>query len=238
MTQITLLPGWTLAPDNMQPLREALLEHIPNATVDILPLPAVQLSSLETDLSGLAQQIKRGVLVGWSLGGTLAVQLHRRFPEHFPRVVTLAANACFVERKDWAEAMPTETFKAFYNDYRDAPDKALKRFALLVTQGSPQARQLAKKLSWDALDADQRLHSLAVLGMLDNRVALSRPAQPMLHCLGALDRLVPEGAAQAIALLHEASSTVVHPQASHALPLEQPLWLAEKIAGWLESEHA
>ncbi|SDR74426.1 malonyl-CoA O-methyltransferase/pimeloyl-[acyl-carrier protein] methyl ester esterase [Halopseudomonas litoralis] len=238
MKHITLLPGWALAPDNMQPLREALLERISNVTVDILPLPAIQLSSLETDLSSLAQQIKPGVLIGWSLGGMLAVQLHRRFPEHFPQIVTLAANACFVERKSWADAMPTDIFKAFYNDYRDTPEKTLKRFALLVTQGSPHARQLAKNLSWDALDADQRLHSLAVLGMLDNRVALSRPTQPMLHCLGALDALVPEGAAPAIAALHETSSVAVHPQAGHALPLEQPLWLAEEIAGWLESGHA
>lgn len=238
MTHITLLPGWALAPQTLQPLREALLERLPDVGVDILPLPAIQLSSLETDLSSLAQQIKPGVLVGWSLGGMLAVQLHRRFPEHFPRVATLASNACFVERRDWAQAMPTETFKSFYQDYRDAPEKTLKRFALLVAQGSPQARQLVKALAWDELEAEQRLHALAVLGMLDNRVALSRPLQPMLHCFAGQDALVPVAAAEAIAALHDASRVVVHEQASHALPLEQPLWLAAEIAGWLETRHA
>lgn len=238
MKNITLLPGWALAPQNMQPLREALLERLPDINVDILPLPAIQLSSLETDLSGLAQRIKPGVLVGWSLGGMLAVQLHRRFPEHFGQVVTLAANACFVERKSWAAAMPRETFKAFYNDYRDAPEKTLKRFGLLVAQGSAEARQLARQLTWDSQDPEQRLHGLAVLGMLDNRVALSRPTQPTLHCLGALDALVPEAAAPELATLHEGSRVAVHSHASHALPLEQPLWLAEEIAGWLEQRHA
>ena len=238
MKNITLLPGWALAPENMQPLREALLERLPGINVDILHLPTIQLSSLETDLSSLAQQIKPGVLIGWSLGGMLAVQLHRRFPEHFAQVATLAANACFVERKSWAAAMSTETFKAFYNDYRDAPDKTLRRFGLLVAQGSAEARQLAKQLTWDKLNPEQRLHGLAVLGMLDNRVALSRPTQPMLHCLGALDALVPEQAAQAIAALHDGSQVAVHAQAGHALPLEQPLWLAEQIAGWLERRHA
>src|SRR5690606_28230211 len=141
MKHLSVLPGWALAPQAMQPLRAALTERLPDTPVSIQPLPAIQLSSLETDLSSLAQQIKPGVLIGWSLGGMLAVQLHRRFPEHFPQVVTLAANACFVERKSWADAMPTDTFKAFYNDYRDTPEKTLKRFALLVTQGSPHARQ-------------------------------------------------------------------------------------------------
>ena len=237
MKHITLLPGWALASQTMQPLRAALLERLPDSSVEILPLPAIQLSSLETDLSSLAQQIKPGVLVGWSMGGMLAVQLHRRFPEHFPQVATLASNACFVERRDWVQAMPTEMFKSFYQDYREAPEKTLKRFALLVAQGSPQARQLARTLDWDELDAEQRLHALAVLGMLDNRVALSRPVQPMLHCFAGQDALVPVAAAEAIDALHDASRVVVHEQASHALPLEQPLWLAEQIAAWLEAQH-
>lgn len=237
MNHLTLLPGWALAPQTMQPLRAALTERLPDTPVSIQPLPVIQLSSLEADLSSLAQQLKPGVLVGWSLGGMLAVQLHRRFPEHFPRVITLAANACFVERKTWPVAMPTDDFKAFYNDYREAPEKTLKRFGLLITQGSDQARQLARDLVWDDLDPAQRLHALAVLGILDNRVALGRPTQPILHCLGARDALVPAGAAPSIADLHESSKVVVHPSAGHALTLEQPLWLAEEIAGWLEAQH-
>ncbi len=235
MKHINLLPGWGLAAHSMQPLRAALLELLPEVNVHIQPLPAIQLSSLETDLSSLAQQLKPGVLVGWSLGGMLAVQLNRRFPEHFPRVATLASNACFVERRDWPAAMPTDTYKAFYQSYRDDPEKALKRFALLITQGSPQARQLTRDLQWDGLTAEQRLHGLAVLGMLDNRVALRSPLQPMLHCFAAQDALVPVAAAEAIGALHASSRIAISYQASHALPLEQPQWLAAEIAGWLES---
>lgn len=237
MKNITLLPGWALAAECLQPLGDALQQRLPEVAVTTRPLPAIQLSSLETDLSTLAQQIRPGVLVGWSLGGMLAVQLHRRFPEHFPRVVTLASNACFVERRDWTRAMPTDTFKSFYQDYRDDPDKTLKRFALLVSQGSPKARQLSRELIWDDLPPEQRLHGLAVLGMLDNRVALRSPTQPMLHCLGKQDALVPQAAAQDLNRLHGASRVLVHEQAGHALPLEQPDWLADEIAGWLGQQH-
>src|SRR5690606_33308644 len=94
MTNITLLPGWALDAECLQPLADALQQRLPGVAVATQPLPAIQLSSLETDLSTLAQQIRPGVLVGWSLGGMLAVQLHRRFPEHFPRVVSLASNDC------------------------------------------------------------------------------------------------------------------------------------------------
>ncbi|MFA5676923.1 MAG: alpha/beta fold hydrolase [Pseudomonas sp.] len=234
MKHINLLPGWAMATDTLQPLREALLEHLPGISVDIHPLPAIQMSTLETDLSSLAQQLKPGVLVGWSLGGMLALQLHRRFPEHFPKVATLASNACFVARADWPTAMPTETFKAFYQNYRDDPEKTLTRFALLVSQGSPQSRLLARTLQWDGMTAEQRLHGLAVLGMLDNRGALRGASQPMLHCFGAQDALVPVATAEAITALHPASRVAISYQASHALPLEQPQWLAAEITGWLE----
>ena len=237
MKNITLLPGWALAPESLQPLGDALQQRLPGVAVATQPLPAIQLSSLETDLSSLAQQLRPGVLVGWSLGGMLAVQLHRRFPEHFPRVVTLASNACFVERRDWTSAMATDTFKRFYQDYREHPEKTLKRFALLVCQGSPQARLLSRSLVWDALTPEQRQHGLAVLGMLDNRVALRSPVQPMLHCLGGQDALVPAATAQALDALHGASRVRVHAQASHALPLEQPEWLADEIVSWLEQQH-
>lgn len=237
MKNITLLPGWAIAADCLRPLGDALQRRLPEVTVDAQPLPAIQLSTLETDLSTLAQQLRPGVLVGWSLGGMLAVQLHRRFPEHFPRVVTLASNACFVERRDWASAMPTDTFKSFYQDYRDDPEKTLKRFALLVSQGSPQARRLSRELVWDHLSPEQRLHGLAVLGMLDNRVALRSPTQPMLHCLGKQDALVPHAAAQELDRMHRPSRVLVHEQSGHGLPLEQPDWLAEQIAGWLEQQH-
>lgn len=239
MTDITLLPGWAMAAENMQPLRDALLERLPGSQVQCHPLPAIQLSSMEPDLTALAESLSPGVLVGWSLGGMLAVQLQRRFPERFRAVVTIASNACFVTRPDWPTAMPSDTFKQFYADMRSEPEKAIKRFALLVTQGSAQRRSLGKTLQWDAADPEQRLHGLALLAVLDNRIPLARSTAPVLHCLAGNDALVPVTAAQALDRLAGSAGTpvrvAVHAEASHALPLEQPLWLAEQIAGFLEA---
>jgi len=125
MSDITLLPGWSLAAEAMQPLADELA--LPEWRVHTSGLPALQMSTLETDLADLADTLKPGVLVGWSLGGMLAVQLQRRFPERFSRVITIASNACFVARKDWPSAMPADTFRAFLNDFRLQPEKTLMR---------------------------------------------------------------------------------------------------------------
>lgn len=237
MSDITLLPGWSLAAEAMEPLADELALAMPGWRAHTCALPALQMSTLETDLADLADALKPGVLVGWSLGGMLALQLQRRFPERFSRVVTIASNACFVARKDWPSAMPADTFRAFLNDFRLQPDKTLKRFSLLVTQGSAQAKTLARALPWDSADADQRLHALAVLGVLDSRAALKAATVAGLHCFAAGDALVPVAAASALAELSVNQHIAVHEHAGHALPLEQPAWLAERIATFLSQHH-
>ena len=95
---------------------------------------------------------------------------------------------------------------------------------------------MSRQLVWSDLDPLQRLNHLALLGVLDNRVALQRCQQPVLHCLAGADALVPAGAAQALAQLNEQADVCVLPQASHALPLEAPIWLAGEIGDWLERQ--
>lgn len=235
MTNISLLPGWAMSAASMEPLRGALLERLPQAQVQCHDLPPLQMSNIETDLARLGEQLPDGVLIGWSLGGVLALQLQRRFPKKFRAVVTIASNPCFVSRRDWTEAMPTDTFKSFYADFRDEPEKTLKRFALLVTQGSAQGRALSKALQWDEADHEQRLHALAILGVLDSRSILRRSSLPTLHCLAGQDALVPATVEGALVELDDHSRVAVHAEASHALPLEQPLWLAEQIAQFLQA---
>ncbi|PKM31331.1 MAG: transporter [Gammaproteobacteria bacterium HGW-Gammaproteobacteria-11] len=237
MTDISLLPGWAMSAQSMQPLQQALAERLPQARIECMDLPPLQMSSLEPDLAALAERLRPGVLVGWSLGGMLAVQLLRRYPERFSAVVTLASNACFAARPDWPEAMPQAVFKDFYAAARQDQPRCLKRFALLVSQGSEQARSLSKAMPWDHADEEQRLHALALLAVLDNRRALSHSTVPMLHCLAAGDALVPVGVAPALQALNPGARIRINDQASHALPLEHPQWLAEQIGDFLAAEH-
>ena len=235
MTEISLLPGWALSASNLEPLADALAERLPGVGCGLCELPPMQLSTLEDDLQALAAALPDGPLIGWSLGGMLAVQLQRRFPQRFTRVVTLVSNACFVARTDWSTAMPVDTYKAFLQDMRDNPERTLRRFGLLVTQGAEQPRELVKQLQWDQADPLQRLQALSLLGLLDNRAAMrGAAAGSQLHCLAGLDALVPAAAAETLRQLAPQQQVLLHAQAGHALPLQQPSWLAEQIAGFLQ----
>ncbi|GAA6132922.1 alpha/beta fold hydrolase [Halopseudomonas sabulinigri] len=234
MNTINLLPGWSLAASNLAALQQALQGSLPDYNLISHELPPMQMSNLEADLEQLASSLLPGWLVGWSLGGVLAVQLLRRYPERFCGVVTIASNACFAARADWPEAMPADTFKAFFSEARQNPEKIRKRFALLVTQGAAQPRELSRQLKWTDADPLQRLNHLALLGVLDNRAHLRRCEQPVLHVLAAQDVLVPAAVAAELQALNDQAKVAVHPQCSHALPLEQPQWLAQQIADWVQ----
>ncbi|MEL0169266.1 MAG: alpha/beta fold hydrolase [Pseudomonadaceae bacterium] len=236
MNNLTLLPGWALAASNLLPLQQALQERLPALNIQLAELPSLQMSTLEPDLTALAEALPAGWLAGWSLGGMLAVQLQRRFPERFCGVITIASNACFAVRDGWPQAMAVDTFKAFLSDAREQPERILKRFSLLATQGSERGRELSKQLQWSDADPLQRLNQLALLGVMDNRIPLQRCAQPVLHCLGGSDALVPAAVEADLQALNEKARVRVLPQASHALPLEAPLWLAGEIADWLDGQ--
>ncbi|MGJ8524720.1 putative aminoacrylate hydrolase RutD [Halomonadaceae bacterium LMG 33818] len=79
-------------------------------------------------------------LVGWSLGGMLAVALAHRYPAMVTGVVTLGANACFSTQIDWPNAMPRATFEQFYQRFQRSPQRTLKRFAFLCTSLNTEPR--------------------------------------------------------------------------------------------------
>ncbi|WP_263261204.1 alpha/beta fold hydrolase [Pseudomonas sp. RIT-PI-S] len=228
---LVLLPGWGLGPAALEPLAQALRLSRPGAQVLIEPLPLG--SDLEQVLAELDRAVAPGAwLLGWSLGGMLAVALAARRGAACPGLISIASNACFVAREGWPAAMAAETFDAFERLCANDPAATLKRFVLLCAQGSPAARALAKQLMpADARHADPG--GLALLAALDNRAALAALAVPHLHLFASADALVPAQAAQALAQAAP-QARVAQAPGSHALVLEAPTALASQAWAFIE----
>lgn len=221
-----LLPGWGLAPELLQPLAEALQ---PRWDVTLLALP--EQGSAELCLDALDRQIPAHAwLAGWSLGGMLAMALAARRGAACLGVITLAANACFVARDGWPEAMPLATFDAFLAGCEADSGATLKRFALLCAQGSGQARGLARQLQ--AAPGALSPALLRVLGELDNRQALEAFDGPQLHLFAEQDGLVPQAAAGLV------PCSQVLAGACHAFPVESPGLVAQAMLALRERADA
>ena len=113
---IVLLHGWGTGADVWRPLLARLR---PWADVTLLDLPGcvpggVPATGLESALDTvIAACPQRSVLVGWSLGGQLALELAARYPQRVEAVVTLCSNPCFIARGDWPGMSP-----AAYREFR------------------------------------------------------------------------------------------------------------------------
>ncbi|MFD1217043.1 malonyl-ACP O-methyltransferase BioC [Microbulbifer celer] len=149
------------------------------------------------------------LLVGWSLGGMLAVQLAAR-SNKVRGLVTIAANGSFVARdgspgndeagSEWP-GMAAEDFAQFCRAQRLTPEKNWQRFCGLEARGDRNMRSVLKTLKgWQPETVsecwpDSWNDALECLGELDNRALLAHLKQPSLHILGARDALVPSAAA-------------------------------------------
>ncbi|MBA1287550.1 alpha/beta fold hydrolase [Pseudomonas japonica] len=227
---LALLPGWGLGPAALAPLATALRAARPQAIVTVHSLP--QSADPEQALAELDQAIPPGAwLLGWSLGGMLAVKLAERRARTCPGVITFASNGCFVARDGWPAAMASETFKAFSAHCTADPAGTLKRFGLLCIQGSQRGRALLKGLNLDTTYATAQ--GLALLAALDNRAALQAISQPQLHVYATADALVPTSAASAAERIALAACIETF-EGSHALVLEAPDVLASRAWAFIE----
>ncbi len=230
--RLLLLPGWGLGVAPLEPLAAVLRGLDAHLEVDIAPLPQPGSADVQAWLDELDARLPEHTwLGGWSLGGMLAALLAARRGERCRGLLTLASNACFVQRHDWPHAMPEADFAAFVAGCEHDPQATLKRFALLCSQGGGDPRGVSRQLNATlaAVAPPVLLDGLRVLGQLDIRQALQDFAGPQLHVFAGRDALVPgQAASDVLDLLADVETGLIE-QASHAFILESPHSVAATI---------
>ncbi|MDO3383394.1 malonyl-ACP O-methyltransferase BioC [Gilvimarinus algae] len=234
---IVLLHGWGFDRASMASLVEPL-----RALADVwcLDLPGFGESTpveYRADVLAdcLAEHLPpRAVLIGWSLGGVLAVDYAARYPERVTALATLATNARFVVSDTWPEAMAPDVNLAFNRGFACAPAATVKRFCALAAQGGREARPLARTLQQMSCPlaeprADCWSEALEYLASRDMRKALAELTVPRLHLFGEADALVPVSAGPAVAGLAPSAHIEVVAGAGHALHLDRPDFVAARL---------
>lgn len=206
-----------------------LLAHLPDTLEPVIvDLPGhgqkseqsfQSIDELVEDLSNTLDQ--PAIWVAWSLGGLAVMQLALKQPEKVSAMVLVACNPCFVQREDWACAMPASVFDDFAQQLELDFSGTIRRFLSLQVKGSESGRQLLRQLRQDVLEQPaaniQALRSgLELLKTVDLRSQLNTMAMPVHWCLGGQDGLVKPGLEQQLALLQPQAQVSVFPKAAHA----------------------
>lgn len=238
-TPIVLLHGWGFTPAIWHPLIEALVAHgIARSRIQTPSLPLHAGLSFVQILAALAALLPtRGHVVGWSLGGELALALAQRSPSRVASLTLISSTPCFMNRDDWVAGQPASLLDDF--DQRLAADPAalLKRFATLIRHGDAKAsrdRSLAEYLA-QAYETDPaRLAAgLQLLRQIDLRTTASDLSLPTRLLHGTQDAVTPIPAAE---WLQQQTRATLHrvEDASHALPLTHPTRVAADLSAFIE----
>lgn len=236
--QLVLLHGWGMNQAVWQQWLPLLQQ---DWQVQALDLPGFGLSRQcpkPYNLAALVELLQpqlpaRAVLCGWSLGGLVAIELARRFPQQVQALALLAASPCFMAQSDWP-GMSARIFTQFQQQLSHNIAQTIQRFLAIQALGSPSAKEDIKQLRQAILQLPEPQPE-AVLGGLellqhgDLRAELARLPLPVYAAFGRLDTLVPSAAEQALQQLVPSAQTHCFAHASHAPfishPAESAAWL-------------
>ena len=237
---IVLLHGWGFDSRSMQPLQTMLSQW---AEVWLLNLSYSQ-QTTDALCEKIAELLpKNSILLGWSLGGMLAVNLvvnkwASKKNKSILGLITLAANAKFVADESWPTAMAPKAFNYFVTGFNKNPARQCQRFNQLIAEGDAEHTAQLPWLQANGVNLDKSeavadlLNGLKLLEQIDNTQALKANTVPALYLFGENDSLVPSEAAAKIPCAN--SQTIVLKNRGHCL--HYPVGEAHtQIENWLEA---
>lgn len=159
-------------------------------------------------------------VVGWSLGGQIALAWAQRAGEQVERVALIATNPCFSWRTDWPHAESGDVLRDMGRALAEDGLKSLRRFYTLSALGDRHPRKAATRLrgclrNGGAPSASALEKGLKLLLETDQRHELGAISQPVLVLHGDEDRVAPLSAGEHLSRGLPHSELVVIPGAAH-----------------------
>tara|TARA_B100001057_G_scaffold500578_1_gene616427 strand:- start:2816 stop:3580 length:765 start_codon:yes stop_codon:yes gene_type:complete len=133
-------------------------------------------------------------LLGWSLGGQIAIAYQRKFPKKIKHLILVSSTPCFINKKEWNYGVEREIFEKFASQLLVNWKKTMHQFFLLQLYGVPNIREVARKfegtlLSLDKPDPKALISGLKLLLDTDYRKILININVKTLIISGDKDRL-------------------------------------------------
>ncbi|MBL4743813.1 MAG: pimeloyl-ACP methyl ester esterase BioH [Cycloclasticus sp.] len=244
---LVLIHGWAMSSAIWQSMLPRLEQSF---TVICMDLPGHDGSeyadawALDELLESMAEQLPpKCTVLGWSLGGMLALAYTNKYPQRVSSLIMLGSSPKFVQSDDWLCGQENDVLEAFQQGLIKDSSATIKRFVSLQTQGMERPKE-TRKLLLSLLGAGPQpsknglTSGLRMLQNLDLRHALKKVSCPLLMLLGEKDNLIPVGVGEQSQAINPRIKLVVIKQAAHVLFLshtsevleliEQFLWTKER----------
>jgi len=198
---LVLLHGWAMHAGIWGPLVPRLARRHRVYAVDLpghgrsAELPRFTLDAVvETLAARFADTAQPVSLLGWSLGGQLAIRWALSEPQRVGRVALVCTTPRFVAAADWPHAASEQTIARFGDELRVAWTMTVRRFLSLQMHGAEHARATLAALREELFargEPSRRALAEALEAIVTNdlREAAGGVAQPALVVSGSRDTL-------------------------------------------------
>lgn len=180
---------------------------------------------------------KPRVLIGWSLGGLITLNILQRKKVNLDKAILIATTPSFTKKTGWTKAIEQSVFDDFSSDMQSDYKKTLKRFLSLQTRGSDLSRETLRELNDKLMERGEpdlkALESgLVILSETDLRSKTSNEVKTMI-VLGEKDTLVPVDVMLEFEQMFPKSEKLIVKKTGHAPFISNPELCAEKIKNFI-----
>jgi len=228
---LVLLHGWGLHSGVWQSVLPELEKNFHCYAVDMLGHGKSQASSnkpfslenMRNELHDFINSIhsENIILLGWSLGGLVAVDYLKSNNEKIKKLILVTSNACFCKKDNWQYGVDDVVLEIFSQQLEQNYKKTVDKFMALQMFGSDDYKQGLKILKHSITSRPEPSmaslrEGLKVLKETDFRTSLNHISQPTLMITGEHDRLMPYQAAEAMQPLFKKADCHMIKGAGHA----------------------
>ncbi len=196
---LLMIHGWGVNSEIWTSLVDELKLFV---TVYVVDLPGMggSTSISPYTLDNIAKEIKANVpikkcnILGWSLGGQVAMYLAIKMPEFVEKLILMSTTPCFVEKIDWPYGVNKQFFLNFEIEAKKNLNDTLTKFFLIQTRGINDSKKIMKFLKNEFIESRDENKSgmqsaLNVLKKADLRNDVKKIDKPTLIITGDKDRL-------------------------------------------------
>ena len=241
---LMLLHGWGLHGGVWDTLLPRLSDSFRVTRLDLPGHGRSRDIAMPATLTALARLVMdaappHAVVLGWSLGGLVALRAALDAPKDMRALVLTNATPRFITGSDWPAAMPPETLAEFAEGLAEDYQGILQRFLTLQVRGDEAARESLRSLRTTLFthgepDAVSLATGLELLRTSDLRAECPDVRVPTLVLAGDYDRLTPQAAGEFLARTIPGARLHTFPKSAHAPFLSHPDVFTEALLRFMQ----
>lgn len=228
---LVMVHGWAMHSGIWRDFARQLAEHYRVICVD-LPGHGRSDEVEAFTLPNICQQLLEAIdeqhfsVLGWSLGGSVAMAMADVAPERLQRLIVMAGNPRFVRSVDWP-GIDATTLDGFSGLLSTDVQQTLTRFLALQVNGLAHGKPLLQRLKQAMAEcrppsARTLMQGLDILRQADLREVMLQTGLPTGLILGGRDRLIPVECAASVKSLNARVEIDLIDDAGHAPFLSHP----------------